>query len=317
MIPISVIIPTRNREDVLAECLDRLLAEPVPPFEIIVIDSSSTERTQSILARYPSVVNHRLGDVPFSMVLSRNIGISRARGNVVAFIDDDCFVLPGWLAELAQAFEDPSVAAAGGRVIYHPWKQCGHGSPVAKLDLERDTVWAEWDRTLDAPIDVPHLPGGNCAVRRSVAQAVGGFDTNFIGSANHEETDFFLRVSKTGGRIVFIPSAVVEHRAAPRADGIVRSMANFNYRYSLVRNRLYFMRKHGAAGLPLTLRRQLVDAAVGTGRMLANTATFAAASAAGIVAGLATKPIGKNAGFSQQANENSLPHPSFEEAHEL
>lgn len=316
---ISVIIPTRNREDVLAECLDRLLAEPEPPFEIIVIDSSATEATQAILRRYPGVISHRIGDVPFSMVLSRNIGISRARGDVVAFIDDDCFVLPGWLGALARAFDDPQVAAAGGRVIYHPWKPCNHGPPIATLDLHNDIVWAEWDRTLDHPIDVPHLPGGNCAVRRSVAIAVGGFDTNFIGSANHEETDFFLRVSKNGGRIVFVPAAVVEHRAAPRADGIARSMTNFNYRYSLVRNRLYFMRKHAAPGVGRSVQRQVLDAGAGTGRLVAGAITFAAASVLGLLAGLLTRPTGASAGLTlpEVAGDTpSLGRSFAEEAHE-
>jgi len=297
---ISVIIPTRDREDVLAECLDRLLAQSGPTFEVIVIDTSSSDATQAVLAQYASVVNYRLGDVPYSMVLARNIGISLARGDIVAFIDDDCYVLAGWLEELSKAFEDPEVVAAGGRVIYHPWKSCEHGEPVAVLDLGRDVIWAEWDRTLDHAVDVPHLPGGNCAVRRDVALSVGGFDTKFIGSANLEETDFFLRVSKTGGRIVFVPTAVVEHRALPRPDRIARSLTNYIYRYSMVRNRLYFLRKHGASGLRTGIQRQLLDAVVGTGKLLLDAAVFAVASIAGIVAGLFIAPIGKSEGLRQE-----------------
>lgn len=310
---VSIVIPTRNRADVLKGCLDRVLAESQPSCEVIVIDTSSSEATQAVLAHYPAVVNYRMGDVPFSMVRSRNLGISRARGEIVAFLDDDSYILPNWLREIAQAFDDPTVAAAGGRVINHPWRTPNHGEPVAVLDLERDLIWAEWDRVVEGIVDVPHLVGCNCAVRREVALAVGGFDTNFIGSANLEETDFFVRVARTGGRVVFVPTAVVEHRNAPRPDGIARSQTNYTFRFSMVRNRLYFLRKHRAPGVWFGLRRQVIDAGAGTGKLLASTATFAVASLAGIAAGMLTKPVGKSEGLFVDATARAA-LPSFQAA---
>jgi len=303
MCRVSVIIATRNREDILAGCLERLLAQEGPRFEVIVVDASSSGATQEILSQYPSVVNRRLGDVPHSMVLGRNVGLSLAQGEIVAFIDDDCFVQEGWLRELAGAFVRPEVAAAGGRVIQHPWKAVQHGPPVAELDLTHDRIWAEWDRTLDTPVDVPHLPGGNCAVRRDVALDLGGFDTNFVGSANLEETDFFLRVSEAGGRIVFVPTAVVEHRAAPRVDGISRSQTNFAWRYSIVRNRLYFLRKHRAKGFKISLRRYVLDVFVVPIRIIGEALTFGAASLAGILTGALCRCTGKSAGLHRGPDE--------------
>jgi len=304
---VSIVIPTRDREGSLPECLDRLLAQSGPVFEIVVVDTSSSVATQEILRRYPSVVNQRLGDIPYSMVLARNWGISVARGDIVVFIDDDCYVRPQWLGELTKVFEYPNVIAAGGRIIYHPWKTRVREGPMASLDLDRDIVSAEWDREPDDIVDVPHLPGGNCAVRRDVALAVGGFDTRFTGSANLEETDFFLRVSKTGGRMVFVPTAVVEHRALPRADHIARSHTNYIYRYSVVRNRLYFLRKHRAAGLILGLRRQMVDAVVGTAGLLFSAAVFFVASVSGIIAGLLVPVVGKSTGLCTGSRGDDSP----------
>lgn len=296
---ISIIIPTRNRADVLPGCLDRLLAESYSAFEVIVIDTSSSEDTQEVLARYPMVTNYWLGDIPFSMVRNRNIGISHARGEIIAFLDDDSYILPGWLDEIAHAFEDPTVAAAGGRVISHPWSIPQRGEPIAILDLERDFIWGAWDRIVDHLVDVPHLMGCNCAVRRDVALEVGGFDTNFTGSANLEETDFFFRVSQMSGRVVFVPSAVVEHHNAPRPDGLTRSRTNYTFRFSMVRNRLYFLRKHRAPGRWFGLRRQILDASAETSKLLASAATFATASVAGIAAGMLTTPVGKSEGLTQ------------------
>lgn len=295
---VSVIIPTRDREEILEECLSKLLEQTGPSFEVIVIDSSSTEATQEILARFPAVRNIRLGDRPWSMVLGRNVGLSNARGEIVAYIDDDCIVRPGWLAALIKEYEDPSVIAAGGKVIYHPWKGVKEGGPVAKLDFSKDVIWAEWDRDISEIEEVPLLPGGNCSVRKEAALCVGGFDTNYIGSANMEETDFFYRISKLGGRIIFTPFAVVEHRALPRSDGIKRAHTDFVFRYSLVRNRLYFYRKHRDRGLFRATVNQVSQLVAGTLTLLWGAIVFFAASLTGIFGGLFSSRSGKSEGLS-------------------
>lgn len=295
---VSVIIPTRDREEILGECLARLLEQTGPSFEVIVVDSSSTGATQEILDRFPIVRNIRLGDRPWSMVLGRNVGLSHARGEIVAYIDDDCIVRPGWLAALVKEYEDSSVLAAGGRVIYHPWKKVKQGGPVAGLDLTKGSIWAEWDRDIDQTKEVSLLPGGNCSVRKEAALRVGGFDTNYIGSANMEETDFFYRISKLGGRIIFTPFAVVEHRALPRSDGMKRSHTDFVFRYSLVRNRLYFYRKHRAPGLFRATVNQVSQLIAGTLTLLWGAIVFFAASLTGIFGGLFSSRSGKSEGLS-------------------
>ena len=290
---VSIIIPTRNRELVIGECLDRVISQIQSDDEIIVIDSSSNNETQVLIKNYPMVIYIQLGNVPFSIVMGRNRGISEAQNENLIFIDDDCYVLPGWLKSLKTALLDQSIAAVGGRIIYDPWKKVNIGEPVALLDISKDIIWAEWDRIVDTPIDVDHLPGGNFAVRRQVAVEIGMFDTNFIGSANLEETDFFLRVRKTGGKLLFLPSAVVEHRAAKRADNIERSLTNYYYRFSMVRNRLYFLRKHKSSGLGKGLKRQIVDLLYGTNKLFLGSFIFMIASLYGIVNGMTVKITNK------------------------
>jgi hypothetical protein len=90
---------------------------------------------------------------------------------------------------------------------------------------------------------------------------------------------------------------VVEHRALPRPDKIERAFTNYIFRYSAVRNRLYFLRKHKARGLRIGIRRQVIDAGVGTAKHLLNAVTFTTASVAGIVAGLLVNPKGKHKGL--------------------
>lgn len=299
---VSVIIVTRNRPLELPICVERLLRDCGSSgisSEIIIVDTSTAPTPlPQIKDAGRSVQHHYLGDAPFSMVRSRNFGLCRARADIVAFLDDDSYVLPGWTANILAPYQDPGVVAVGGRIIYHPWQTPSSQQTVAVLDLNQDHITARWDTIGDTPVAVPHLPGCNFSVRRSAALAVGGFDTNFIGSANLEETDFLLRVGGTGGLILFVPDAAIEHRAAPRSDGITRAQTNYQYRYSAVRNRLYLLRKHRAhRGFRASVRRQLIDTAVGSARLGLETLTFTAASIAGVVGGVLCSAESESAGL--------------------
>lgn len=293
---ISVVIPSRNRSDELNECLEYLGTEADRSetlVEAIVVDTSIQE-TSLKLSPHPflSVRYQYDGNRTFSLIYARNEGLHRARASIVAYIDDDCFVLPGWLDALLEPYKDPNTVATGGRIIYHPWQSVKEGEPVAILDLDHDRVWAEWDRCIPHPVAVPHLPGGNFSVKRHLAIRAGGFDPGFTGSANLEETDFFIRLGHLGGRIIFHPDAVVEHRAAPRSDGIERTHSNYLYRKSAVRNRLYLLRKHARGqAVWFGVRRQIKDLLAGAGMMIMSTMIFVTASVVGIVEGLSSKVV--------------------------
>jgi hypothetical protein len=292
-----VVIPTRNRADVLEECIERLGHEAVAAkvaVEAIVIDTSSSPTPFSYVENEYLNVHYRYdGDRPFSLIYARNQGLDLARANIVAYIDDDCFVLSGWLGALLEPYQSADTVATGGRIVYHPWHPVRSGEPIAVLDVDSDKVWAEWDRVVPAPITVSHLPGGNFSVLKSRAVAVGGFDPQFTGSANLEETDFFIRLGKLGGNIVFHPRAVVEHRAAPRTDGIARSGTNYLYRKSAVRNRIYLLRKHGSgAAVRRGVVRQCKDLGAGLLKSAVQSGIFAAASLVGIIEGLTTPVTG-------------------------
>lgn len=310
---LTVIIPTRNRLRVLKECLWHLSEEvqrSSQVVEVVIIDTSNEPVVLDVGGAIPHlrVVYVYDGDSPFSMVRSRNRGLSMASSDIVACIDDDCFVRPNWVMEILRPYDRSEIAAVGGRIIYHPWHEPRLGGPVAGMDLSRDSIWGEWDRVVHAPVPVPHLPGGNFSVRREVALSLAGFDPAYTGSANLEESDFFCRLGRLGGVILYNSAAVVEHRAASRADGIVRSHTNFIYRYSAVRNRLYFLRKHRAGrGLRVSVARQLVDSGSGTLRLFAEAGVFVAALVAGLISGLCTPlPTGKHHGLARLVPTQAL-----------
>ena len=90
---VSVIIPTRNRTEILNKCLDSLYAQDYPNFEVIMIDASTNHDTEKIIKeQYPQVKYipflHKANMRP----QSKNLGIEAAKGEILAFIDDDSFV---------------------------------------------------------------------------------------------------------------------------------------------------------------------------------------------------------------------------------
>ena len=179
-------------------------------FEVIVIDNASTDDTATVAASAGArcVREEKLG-----LSHARNRGIAEAKGEFIAFIDDDAWPEPDWLKELEQAFTDPSVACAGGRVI-PAWKTL--------------SGWPDWlhERLIgfftvvDYPdyrkLSYPDYPAGtNMAFRKSILAEVGGFNAELGRSGaslqSGEETDLCLRIEQAGNSIVHTPDAVVHH----------------------------------------------------------------------------------------------------------
>jgi GT2 family glycosyltransferase len=190
----SVVVPTYQRPHALAQTLDCLTAErqQLEPqtFEVIVADDSrDTVTERMVAAQYPSaryVRGPRRGPAA-----NRNCGVAAARGEWVAFVDDDCLPVKGWLSELSAAASASMPDVIEGATL----------SP----------------NKVDDPFGhyVENLTGGlywscNLAIRRSVFLALGGFDEDF-GEPAGEDLEFAERIRKSGVATVFSPTAAVVH----------------------------------------------------------------------------------------------------------
>ena len=117
----SVVVPTLNRPKRIEACLRSLALQTHSSYEIIVIDDGSTdstpERISAVASEFLEVTIVSLRNAHQSGANhSRNRGIAAARGEYVAFLDDDCVADPDWLRHLETAFTDASVAATSGLV---------------------------------------------------------------------------------------------------------------------------------------------------------------------------------------------------------
>lgn len=215
---VTVVVCTAGERPIpLARCLASLARLEDDAFEVVLVDN----------ARVASVVTAALADGHAGVCYvheprpgqnaARNRGIAAAKGEVVAFVDDDCEVDSGWLASIRRALDDPTVACATGRVR------------PAKLDEPTERWFEEvfsFDRGPDARRFARREPGPflrypgqlgtgcNMAFRRSVFDLVGGFDEAIevgtpIGGGG--DLDMFARVLDAGVVAVYEPSALVFH----------------------------------------------------------------------------------------------------------
>lgn len=210
MLPrISVVIPTYNRHEPLNRCLAALAAQTCRDFEVIVVDDGSDPPVQSLLTP-------EFAGSPIVTVLrapanggpgrARNLGVAAARGEFVAFIDDDVVADHRLLERhLARA------EASHGRLV-----QFG---PLAAPADWRPTPWNLWEaRTLE--IEYRRMQRGsysptwkqfftgNAFLSKADFLAAGGFDERFTRA---EDIELGYRLEKAGGRFAFVPDAVGWH----------------------------------------------------------------------------------------------------------
>src|SRR5580704_13436050 len=116
----SVVIPTRNRVDRLRSCLGALAAQNYPreKFEVIVVDDGGAQEIEPIERALRDRVEIRVVRQPQTgPAAARNRGVSLARGEFLAFTDDDCTPIPDWLSELERVLRSNPNALVGGRVL--------------------------------------------------------------------------------------------------------------------------------------------------------------------------------------------------------
>ncbi len=221
---LSAIVPTHNRPVALRRCLQTLQAQDAPPssLEVVVVDDGSPPEAgiealvQEISALGP--VEMRCESIALSgLNEARNRGASVSTGEVLAFIDDDTLVSPGWATALLRAFEQHPCAAVGGRVELQldgpaPEWLARRRYYLAEYDLGPEPFWLTGE-LIDGRDPFP--VGANCAVRRRDFNAHGGFLVGLdrIGRSliSNGDTEFFRRLHATGGRLRYEPGASLVH----------------------------------------------------------------------------------------------------------
>jgi GT2 family glycosyltransferase len=216
---VSIILPT-VRATTLAQAVDAILRQTDETWELIIVPQGEDKALLSLVddycARDPRVRFARTPKKNSSH--GRNVGMPLARGEIIAFTDDDCEVAPDWIAVMREIYQqNPDVGSLGGRVVAPPSKQPWRISTCPAAHVI-DATYYPLRNNWRAP-DGFYMIGANISVRRDIAQKVGMFDEVFGAGTYYgscEDQDFMLRVEMLGHGIMSAKRLVVHHTSGRR-----------------------------------------------------------------------------------------------------
>jgi glucosyl-dolichyl phosphate glucuronosyltransferase len=220
---VTVILCTYNRCRALATALESVAASQMPEsvdWDVLVVDNNSNDQTREVVDEYIRKFPHRfhyLFEPRQGKSNALNSGIREARGEILAFLDDDVTVGPNWLQNLTAHVDSGEWIGAGGRV------RVTQSVALPKwLALEGSyglggVLCALFDRG-DVPCDLDQAPNGcNMAFHRRVFEKYGCFRTDMGPSPDgkaprpNEDTEFGRRIMTAGERLRYEPAAIVYH----------------------------------------------------------------------------------------------------------
>jgi len=216
---ISVVIATLNRTDFLIRCIKSIIYGDYANFEIIVVDQGRDGKTKmEINERFGNEKRLRYYNADIvGLSYARNFGYERARGKIIAYIDDDTTASPGWLKAYANAFTEikPAPAMAGGKILPDWGIPCPPWYPEDRKFILG--LYDIGDKVRRYPEH--HLPPGtNFAMLREVIDKIGGFDRRLgfnEGRKNSmmagEDSLMAIKVKNAGYSIYYYPEASVFH----------------------------------------------------------------------------------------------------------
>lgn len=202
----SIIVPTYGRPRQLATCLQALagLDYPCDRFEVIVVDDGSQAPPEKVVSAFQGRLDVTLLSQPRSgPAAARNMGAARAKGEFLAFTDDDCAPAPDWLQALATRFAAMPECMIGGRTL----NALPENLYSAASQLLVDYLYAYYNADPDR---ASFLTSNNLALPKEHFRSIGGFGSTFPRAAA-EDREFCDRWLHHGYRMIYAPEVVVYH----------------------------------------------------------------------------------------------------------
>ena len=273
---VSLVVATKDRTTEPARLLETIARQTYTEYEVLVVDQNRDDRLKPVLASWPGLnVVHLKSEAGLSR--ARNVGLAAAKGDVIAFPDDDCWYAPNLLQEVVQKLDShPDWSGLCGRTMDDQsarplWQWHTQPGPVTKRNV--------WRR----------VNSNSVFLRKTVFQAGCRFDERLgVGAGtpwgSAEEVDLILSALEAGARIEFVPDIVVFHKNVfPDGDPAEITKA---YRYACGTGFVLRKHKYPLDSIALRILAPVAYAAAGliTGRLY--RARFMAAIARGRLRGL-------------------------------
>lgn len=281
----SVVVPTRNRPQLLSRVLEALASQTYPNYEIIVVDDASTTDLTPLKQRFPQV---RFVRQPYNLgpAAARNLGIREATGEIIAFTDDDVMPPSNWLETLADGYRrNPEVVGVSGS-IQAP-DELLQANVWAQLELFQSQVeLGQPNREVVGGWECPGFGTCNASYLRGAFEEVGGFDEGF--SFACEDGDLKRRVAERGYQLLWIPIRSLHLRnytlvsSYQRAFRIGSDARHWQVKYGGYRRRWHYairllltpilslldLRRHRYSSKKLWLAKQGYDFCATLGKLL-------------------------------------------------
>lgn len=240
---ISVVVPAFNCEKTIAPCIESILAQSHPVAEIIIVDDGSLDKTADIVRSYKNVIYvHQSNAGPAS---ARNLGESKATGDLVFFTDSDCLADKDWITRSVAHFDKDGVAVVSGSY--------GISNPQFRLArCVHQEILFRHERLM------PHYPKSfgsfNFGIKKEIFRQIGRFDETYR-RASGEDNDLSYKVLKHGYKIYFDPSSKVNHYHPTRVVKYLKEQ----FRHGFWRVKMYQTHPQMAKGDHYTFWKDMLE----------------------------------------------------------
>jgi glycosyltransferase involved in cell wall biosynthesis len=240
---LSLIISTRNRCQQLGRCLEAMhQLKTERHWELIIMDNGSTDETAAVVRGFiaaSSLTTAYVFEARPGKSTALNTALGIARGQILAFTDDDCYPAQDFLDCVWSAFKDPAVGYITGRILLHDPSDY----PIAINESTAPLCFPAGSFLVAGSVF-----GANMAFRREVLHGIGGFDpllgpgAMFVAA---EDTEAAARASATGWKGLYRPEVVVRHHHGRKASAARRMWKSYGigigayYMKLLLRNRQF------------------------------------------------------------------------------
>lgn len=246
---VSIVIPTRDRKDLLEQCI-RSLDEKTSyrTVEIIVVDNDSGEsETKAYFAELAKRGNVRIVPAPgpFNYPRLINLGAAEARGELLMTLNNDIEAIdPDWLDELVSQVLRPEVGLVGCLLLY-PDQSVQHAGVIVGLSGVAGHMYADaaagdpgYAGRILVTQDLSAVTGACQIMRRALFERLGGLDEAHLAVA-YNDIDFCLRVRAAGQRVIYTPHARLLHRHSASRGSDIRPerLASFTWERDFMRTR--------------------------------------------------------------------------------
>ena len=211
--PVSIIVPIKNRGNLIPNLIKNLSNLNYPDYEIIIVDDCSTDNTKYLLKKYPIksvVLKKSVGSAE-----ARNIGINNAKNDIIALTDSDCFVSRNWLNDLVPFLNKYDIV--GGKV-----KFCDRIERKLNPSIKVETV-------IKKKSPVNFLNSSNMLFKKELVSHTGGFLNYRI-----EDLEFSWRALKKGYKLIYVPKGLVIHHGKRTTLENIKKYIQYGKSYSKI-----------------------------------------------------------------------------------